>query len=86
MLNFLKSTFGQPSVNSEAEAIVEELALQDVRSYPFDLKKFTAGVKFQNADPQEQRAIVMAMIDWVSKHPLGPHPHFDQKADRKSVV
>ena len=80
MFNFLKSTFTQRPHNSAAEALVDELARQDVRAYPFDLKNFTAGVEFQNADHQEQRAIVMAMLDWIGKHPLRPYPHFDQQA------
>ena len=80
MFNFLKSKFTNASANSESEELVEEFARQDVRSYPFDLKKFTAGVKFQNADPQAQRTIIMAMLAWIQQHPLRRHPHFDQNA------
>ena len=79
MFNFLKSTFSEASAN-EAEALVEELAHQDGPSYPFDLKNFKAGVKFQNADPQVQRTIVMAMLAWLGQHPLRVHPYHDQKA------
>lgn len=80
MFNFLKSRFANTSSNSDAEALVEELARQEARVYPFDLKKFTAGVKFQNADPQMQRAIVIAILAWMNQHPLRPYPHFDQNA------
>ena len=68
MFNFLKSKFTNASANSESEELVEEFARQDVRSYPFDLKNFTAGVKFQNADPQAQRAIIVAMLAWIEQH------------------
>ncbi|HJR79639.1 MAG TPA: hypothetical protein VJ821_06175, partial [Anaerolineales bacterium] len=82
MFNFLKSAFTNTTTSSEPEALVEELARQQVRSYPFDLKNFTAGVKFQNADPQTQRNIVMAMLAWLAKHPLKLYPQnpSDQKA------
>src|SRR5688572_2641893 len=82
MLNFLKSTFSRTSTDSESEALVEELARQNVRLYPFDLKNFTAGVKFQNAEPQAQRTIVLAMLSWLEKHPLRAYPQYqhEQKA------
>lgn len=82
MFNFLKSAFSQPSASSEAEALVEEFARQNVRSYPFDLKNFTAGIKFQNADPQTQRTIVMAMLAWLYQNPLklSPQNQQEQKA------
>ena len=74
MFNFLKSTFSHTSANSEAEALVEEFARQNVQVYPFDLKNFTAGVKFQNAELQSQRTIVMAMLAWLDSHPLHSYP------------
>ena len=82
MLNFLKSTFSRTSTDSESEALVEELARQNVRLYPFDLKNFTAGVKFQNAEPQAQRTIVLEMLSWLEKHPLRAYPQYqhEQKA------
>src|SRR5687767_11604259 len=82
MLNFLKSTFSRTSTDSESEALVEELARQNVRLYPFDLKNFTAGVKFQNAEPHAQRTIVLAMLSWLEKHPLRAYPQYqhEQKA------
>jgi hypothetical protein len=79
MFNFLKSTFSRPSSNLEAEALVEELARQNVRSYPFDLKNFTVGVKFQNADPQSQHAIVMAMLAWLYQHPIRRYPQTQEE-------
>lgn len=82
MFNFLKSAFTHTTASSEAEALVEELARQNVRFYPFDLKNFTAGVKFQKADLQAQRTIVMAMLAWLDEHPLKSYPQDqqDQKA------
>jgi hypothetical protein len=82
MFNFLKSAFSQPSAGSVPEALAEELARQNVRAYPFDLKNFTTGVKFQNADPQMQRANVMEMLAWLEQHPLKDYPRnpLDQKA------
>ena len=79
MFNFLKSAFSHTSTDSEAEALVEELAHQHMRSYPFDLKNFTAGVKFQNADPQTQRTIVMAMLAWLQQHPFKAYPQNQQE-------
>lgn len=80
MFNFIKSTFVSRSVNSDAAALVEEFARQDVRLYPFDLKNFTAGVKFQKAKPQEQRIITMEMLAWLVRHPPKPYSQLDQKA------
>lgn len=80
MFNFLKSKFINTPANSEAEILVEEFARQNVRLYPFELKNFTAGIKFQNAEPQAQRTIVMAMLAWLVQHPLRPYPHLDQKS------
>src|SRR5687768_5581125 len=82
MFNFLKSAFSQSSSNSDAEALAKELARQNARLYPFDLKNFTMGVKFQNADPQTQRSIVLAMLTWLEQHPHRSYPQnlLDQKA------
>jgi hypothetical protein len=82
MFNFFKSAFSHPSTNSETDELVEELSRQNVRGYPFDLKNFPAGVKFQKADPQTQRTIVMAVLAWLAKHPLKSYSQNqqDQKA------
>jgi hypothetical protein len=82
MFNFLKSAFSQPSADSGPEALAQELARQNVRSYPFDLKNFTEGAKFQNADSETQRAIVMEMLTWLEQHPLRDYPRnpLEQKA------
>lgn len=70
MFNFFKSIFTNNAANSEAEALVEELARQKAQSFPVDLNNLPTGVTFQNADPQTQRAIVMAMLAWLEQHPL----------------
>jgi len=72
MFNFLKSAFTRTPTGSEAEALVEEFARQNGRLYPFDLKSFTAGVKFQNAEPETKRATVMAMLSWLANHTPRP--------------
>jgi hypothetical protein len=69
MFNFLKSRFITTSANSDPDALVEEFARQESRHYPFDLKNFTAGVKFQKAEPEAQRATAMAMLSWFENHP-----------------
>ena len=74
MFNFLKSAFSHNSSDSEAEALVEELARQNVRAYPFALRNFTVGVKFQKADPPTQRAIALAMLTWLDQHSLKSYP------------
>lgn len=71
MLNQVKSSFTVPSPRSEAKALVEAFARHDKkRLYPFQLQNFTLGVRFQNADPQTQRVIVMAMLAWLDQHSL----------------
>ena len=79
MFNFLKSAFTRTSTDSDPQSLVEELARQHVRSYPFDLKNFTAGVKFKNADPQAQREIVLAMLAWLHQHPLSEYPRTQEE-------
>jgi hypothetical protein len=82
MFNFLKSAFSNTSGSSDAEALVEELAGQTGRAYPFNLTNLTAGNRFLRADPQTQRTIVMAMLAWLQNHPLKSYPQnpLDQKA------
>src|SRR5687768_6922442 len=79
MFNFLKAAFSPTSGNIDAEAMVQELARQNVRSYPFDLKKFNAGNKFLNADPQTQRTIVLAMLAWLEGHSFRAYPQNQQE-------
>ena len=79
MFNFLKSAFSTTSAKSDPEELAEELARQDARVYPFDLNKFPAGVTFQNSDPPAQRAIVMAILAWLDKHPLNSYPQNPQE-------
>ena len=81
MLNQIRSTFPVPSPRSEARALVEAFAKQDEqRLYPFKLQNFTLGVKFQNADPQTQRVIVMTMLAWLDQHSLKSYGRQDQNA------
>ena len=82
MLNQIKSTYPVP--RSEAKALVEAFAKQDKQQlYPFELQNFTLGVRFQNADPQTQRVIVMTMLSWLDQHSLKSYEHQDQQAWRK---
>jgi hypothetical protein len=81
MLNQIKSTFPVTTPRSEARALVEAFAMQEKqRLYPFELQNFTLGVRFQNADPQTQRVIVMAMLAWLDQHSLKSHGRQDQNA------
>jgi len=81
MLNQVRSTFTVPSPRSEARALVEAFARQDEqRLYPFELQNFTLGIRFQNAEPQTQRAIVMAMLAWLDQHSLKSYGRQEQNA------
>jgi hypothetical protein len=81
MLNQIKSTFTVTTPPSEAKALVEAFAKQEKqRLYPFELQNFHLGVRFQNADPQTQRVIVMAMLAWLGQHSLKSYDRQDQSA------
>ena len=81
MLDQIKSTFTVTTPRSEAKALVEAFARQDKqRLYPFELQNFTLGVRFQNADPQTQRVIVMTMLAWLDQHSLQSCGRRDQNA------
>ena len=81
MLNQVKSTYSVPSPRSEARALVEAFARQDQQKlYPFQLQNFKLGVRFQNADPQTQRVIVMAVLSWLDQHSLQSYGREDQNA------
>ncbi|HLO16552.1 MAG TPA: hypothetical protein VK206_17095 [Anaerolineales bacterium] len=81
MLNQVKSTFTVTSLRSEAKALVESFAKQDQQQlYPFELQNFKLGVRFQNAEPQTQRVIAMAMLAWLEQHSLKSYGRQDQNA------
>jgi hypothetical protein len=81
MLNTIKSTYTVPLPRTEVKVLVEEFARQDKqRLYPFELQNFRLGVRFQNAEPQAQRVIVMAMLAWLDQHSLKSYGHQDQNA------
>jgi hypothetical protein len=81
MLNTIKSTYTVPLPRTEVKVLVEEFARQDKqRLYPFKLQNFRLGVRFQNAEPQAQRVIVMAMLAWLDQHSLKSYGHQDQNA------
>jgi len=81
MLNQIKSTFTVTTPRSEARALVEAFARQEKeRLYPFELQNFNLGVRFQNADPQTQRVIVMTMLAWLDQHSLQSYDRQDQHA------
>ncbi len=65
MFNFLKTKL---KPGNEASFLVEELANQDLHTYPFKLENFTAGLKILNASPQVQRRVALAMITWLKLH------------------
>ena len=70
MLNLLKSKSTSVSTTPDAEALVEEFANQESAHYSPKLENFTAGVKYQSADPQLQHDVVMAMVVWFEKNHL----------------
>jgi hypothetical protein len=81
MLNQIKSTFTVTTPRSEAKALVEAFARQDKhRLYPFELQNFNLGIRFQNADPETRRVIVMAMLGWLDQHSLQSYGRQDQNA------
>jgi Domain of unknown function (DUF4132) len=81
MFNFIKSKFTSAPANSGAEALVEEFARQESQHYSNKLENFTAGIKYQNAEPQLQRDVVMAMISWLERNPIRP---LDPNGDRQA--
>jgi hypothetical protein len=81
MLNEIKSTFTVTTPRSEAKALVEAFARQEKQlPYPFELQNFTLGLRFQNADPETRRVIVMAMLAWLDQHSLHSYSRQDQNA------
>ena len=81
MLNTIKSTYTVPLPRADVKVLVEEFAKQDKqRLYPFELQNFRLGVRFQSAEPQAKRVIVMAMLAWLDQHSLKSYGHQDQNA------
>ena len=68
MFNFFKSKFTSTSDNPDADSLVQEFARQDPRNYSHRLEDFTAGVKYKKAEPQFQRDMVFAMLQWLEKN------------------
>ena len=84
MLNTVKSTFTVTPPRSEVKALVEDFATQEkYRLHPFELQNFKLGARFQSADPQTQRVIVMAMVAWLDQHSLQMYGREDQNAWQK---
>src|SRR5690349_16088837 len=68
MFNFFKSRFKGTSDNPDADSLVQEFARQDPRNYSHRLEDFTAGVKYKKAEPQFQRDVIFAMLNWLEKN------------------
>jgi len=69
MLNFLKPK-STPEISNEAEGLVEALAQEDGRIYPFKLKNFPTGEKILQADPETQRQVALSLLAWLENdHP-----------------
>ena len=68
MFNFFKSRFTSTSDKPDADSLVHEFARQEPRNYSHRLKDFTAGVKYEKAEPQFQRDVVFAMLNWLEKN------------------
>ena len=67
MLNFLKRK-PAPETDSEAESLVKKLSKEDGRIYPFKLKNFPTGQKIQDAGPELQRLVVLALFAWIDRN------------------
>ncbi len=63
MFDFLK-----PKPKDEAAQLVDELAGQQGRTYPFKLASFPAGQKIENATQELKRSIALALIAWLGQH------------------
>jgi len=79
MFNFLKSKLTNTPINADADALVEEFARQEPRNYSHKLDNFTAGVKYKNAEPAFQHAVVFAMLKWFEKNPRSAFNQYDTK-------
>ena len=75
MLNFLKRK-NTPETSSEAQALVNQLAKEDGRIYPFKLKNFPAGEKILKSEPEIQKQVALLLIDWTENNrPPTGHGH-----------
>src|SRR5688572_25977814 len=68
MFNFFKSKRKSAPEDHGADSLVEEFARQESRRYSQRLEDFTAGAKYKQADPQFQRDVVFAMLNWLEKN------------------
>src|SRR5262245_24523674 len=84
MFNFLKSKLTSSPANPDANALVEEFADQEPRHYSFKLENFTAGVKYQNAEPKLQRDVVFAMLAWFERNQIRPLDPNDNNDNRRA--
>jgi len=73
MLNFLKRK-PTPETSSEAESLVTSLSKEDGRIYPFHLKNFPTGLKIQDAGPEVQRLVALALFAWIDHNRPQPGP------------
>ena len=78
MLNFLKRK-PAPETNSEAQSLVNQLVKEDERAHPFKLESYPSGKKILQAEPELQRQVTLALVDWLDRnHPqIGPGLHTD---------
>ncbi|HEX8990687.1 MAG TPA: DUF4132 domain-containing protein, partial [Anaerolineales bacterium] len=51
-----------------ADSLVEQLARQQFRGYPFRLENFPAGRQIMESDSQFQRRAAVAMVHWLGGH------------------
>ena len=50
------------------EAVIEELARQQWRGYPFRLENFPAGRQIMQSDAQFQSRAALALVHWLEEH------------------
>ncbi len=64
----MENSFNLRAEPEAAETLVEELAKQPGRNYPFRLENFAAGARIQESDPAVQSRAVLAMVRWLEQH------------------
>jgi hypothetical protein len=69
MFNLIKTALHIPPVNTEALELVNEFASQHIDNYQFDLKNFTAGVKYQNSVPRLKCEVIIEITKWLDNNP-----------------
>src|SRR5574342_231115 len=82
LMDFARSLLLRLDRSQDAEAIVEQLLDEEGRLYPFELENHAAGRRFEQAEPEFRRAILMAMLAWHEQNAPAPYRPLKPKAAR----